>query len=177
MAKSKMNLKYKTKKRERNKNKVEVNEKSELKSFIFTLLGILVFIALVYGGVLGLKALGVFDPGYTAPQKGTTEFSYEKILIGTVFNQSEKEYYVLFDTYGEGTNDQYVDKLVTKSDKKIYKVDMSNKANATHISTKGNEKADKSTELKINGITLIKIKSGKIAKYYEGLDKIEYALK
>lgn len=177
MAKSKMNLKYKTRKRERNKSKVEVSEKSELKSFLITLVSIIAFIAVVYYGMVGLKSLGVFDKGYIAPQKGTTEFSYENILIGTVFNQNEKEYYVLFDKYGEGTNDVYVESLVTASKKKIYKVDMSNKANASHNSEKGNAKAKKSSELKINGITMIKIKSGKIAKYYEGTDAIEEALK
>lgn len=175
MAKSKMQLKYKSPKRERNKNK-NSNE-IELKSFLITFISVLVFIGVVYLGVLGLKALGAFEAGYTKPSKEATKIDYEYIMLGTVFNKNEKDYYVIFDDYSKNEN-TYINTLVDNNGKiPVYKVDLSKGENKACISEKGNPKATSDNELKINGITLIKITKGKISKYLEGTNKIEEQFK
>ena len=180
MAKKSMNMKVKSVKREKNKNKEpERTTKDEAKSFALTLVGVLVFLGLCYLGVLGMQALGVFDKGYTAPNKGETEISHEFISIGTVFNREIDTYYVLFDNYeSEYTKDAYINYLVDYELKeKVYKVDMNDLNNSKYKSEESNPKAQKVEDLKINDITLIKITKGKNVKYITGSENIEEFLK
>lgn len=169
MAKNNMKLRYKAKKRER---KVELTSENKIKSAIYTVVGVFLFFGLMYLCVLGLNKLGVFEEGYKKPDT-KTEFSYEKIMIGNVFNRSEKSYYVLFDNYKNYMVNNYIDSLIKDSDEVVYKVDMSLSENASHISDESNKSASNSEELKINDITLIKISNGKIVKYLTGSDEIE----
>ena len=177
MAKNKMQLKYKSPKRERNKNKNDGSEDLALKPFLINLFSVLLFIGLVYLGVLGLKALGLFEAGYTKPTKEATKIDYEYILLGTVFGRNEKDYYVVFDDYDKNEN-SYTDTVIKDGAKiPVYKVDLSKGENKACISDKGNSKATNDNELKINGLTLIRITKGKISKYVEGSDKIEELFK
>lgn len=169
MAKNNMKLKYKAKKRER---KVELTAEDKIKSAIYTVVGVFLFFGLMYLCVLGLNKIGAFEEGYKKPDT-KTEFSYEKIMIGNVFNRSEKSYYVLFDNYKNYMVNNYIDSLIKDSDEVVYKVDMSLSENASHISDESNKSASNSEELKINDITLIKISNGKIVKYLTGSDEIE----
>lgn len=179
MAKKSMNMKVKSVKRERNKNKEERTTLDEMKSFVFTFVGVLGFLGLCYLGMLGMQALGVFDKGYVAPSKGETEIDHEFISIGTVFNRELDTYYVLFDNYESNyTKDAYINYLVdTQKDVKAYKVDMSALNNDKYASEESNPKAQKVEDLKINGITLIKISKGKNVKYITGSEEIEKYLK
>ncbi len=177
MAKRKMQMRYKTPKRERNKDKKEVTSEIQLKSFLINLISVLAFIWLIYLGILGLKALGLFDAGYTKPNRDATEISYEYILLGTVFNRSEKDYYVIFDDYDKNAY-TYTNEVVSSGVKKpLYKVDLSKGENASCKSDTSNPNAKNASELKINDITLIRITNGKIAKYISGSEKIEAQFK
>lgn len=169
MTKNNMKLKYKAKKRER---KVVVNETDKIKSAVYTVIGVLLFFGLMYLCVLGLNKIGAFEEGYTKPET-KTEFDYEKIMIGNVFNRSENTYYVLFDNYKDYKVDSYINSLIKDSDEVVYKVDMSLSENASHVSDDNNKNASSSDELKINDITLIKISNGKIVEYLVGTEEIE----
>ena len=175
MAKNKMQIKYKRAKRERNKNKEEVTFKDELISFCKTLGIVVVFVGVLYLGVLGLKALGVFEKGYTKPTSETT-ISYEYILIGTVFNRNEKEYYVIFDDFEKDLHANISD-IVSNKKLPVYKVDMSKSENALFKSEESNTKAKDASELKINDVTVIKFKDHKIAEYITGVENIEAKFK
>lgn len=179
MAKNNMKLKYKTQKRQRNKASYEKNTKDEIKSFLITVVMVCGFMGAVYLGVLGMEKLGVFDAGYTPIVKDETKIDYEFISMGTVLNRPEKSYYVLFDNYKSTlTHDSYVNDLLKKQDSyRVYKVDMSKKENEKYISDKENSKAQKVSDIKINGVTLIKVSSGKIVKYVSGSENIEEFLK
>lgn len=172
MAKSKMQMKYKSVKRERNKVKQEVTVKGQIKSFFVNLASVLLFIGLVYLGILGLTALGAFQAGYTKPTKEATSISYEYILIGTVFDRAEDEYFVLFDDFEKNLNSN-LSELVANKKIPVYKVDMSKGENASYLSEKSNPNAKSVGDLKINDVTLIRIKKGKIIKYITGVDNIE----
>ena len=173
MAKKSMQLKYKPKKRER--NKFEENQNNDAMSFVKTLVGVVIFLGLMYLMGLGFQKLGVFDNGYTAPTKEATTFSYDFIPASTVFNRTDNTYYVLFDNYKDSfSNNGYIEKLLEKETKiSVYKVDMSIKENERVKGEKANPKATKFSELSINDITLIKINNGKIALYLTGSEKIE----
>ncbi|MBR4177774.1 MAG: hypothetical protein IKR57_00305 [Bacilli bacterium] len=175
MAKKGMQLKYKTKKRERNKVNEEVTTTDSIKSFGKTLIGVVIFLGLMYLMGIGFQKLGAFDIGYTAPTKDATEISYEFIPASTVFNRSDSVYYVLFDNYKNSfSNYNYIEKLIEKETKTaVYKVDMSKKDNAKVIGEKANPKATKYSELSIDDVTLIKITKGKITLYLSGSEKIE----
>ncbi len=175
MAKNKMQLKYKNKKRERNKNVVETTPKNSAFGFIKTLIGVLVFIGVMYLLVLGMKKLGVFEKGYTAPSKEAATISYEYIPVSTVFNRSDKEYFVLFDNYESSiTSDSYINQLISNDKSHVYyKVDMSLKENAKVKGETANKNASNVSELSINDITLIKITNGKITMYLTGSESIE----
>ncbi len=172
MAKSKMKLNYKRAKRERNKIKEDISLKKQTKSFLINLVSVILFIGVVYLGVLGLSALGAFEKGYTRPTKEETSISYEYILIGTVFNRSEKEYYVIFDDFEKNINSN-ISELVANKKLPVYKVDMSKPENAAYLSDKSNPNAKSVEELKINDVTVIRVKNGKIIKYITGVDNIE----
>lgn len=172
MAKSKMQMRYKSVKRERNKVKQEVTVKDQVKSFLINLVSVLLFIGAVYLGILGLSALGVFDAGYTKPTKEATSISYEYILIGTVFDRAEDEYFVIFDDFEKNLNSN-LSELAENKKLPVYKVDMSKGENASYLSDKSNPNAKSVDELMINDVTLIRVKKGKIIKYITGVDNIE----
>ncbi len=135
-------------------------------------MSIIIFVSVVYLGTIGLEKLGVFEEGYTKPIKTETNISYEYILIGTVFNRTEKEYYVIFDDFEKNLY-SHISSIVSKKNLPVYKVDMSKSENALFKSEESNPNAKNVDELKINGLTVVKIKNGKIDKYYTGLDNIE----
>ena len=169
MAKNNMKLKYKAKKRER---RTVVSETDKVKSAVYTVIGVFLFFGLMYLCVLGLNKAGAFEQGYKRPES-KTEFSYEKIMIGNVFNRDEKSYLVLFDNYKNYKVNSYINDLIKNSDETVYKVDMSLSENASHISDESNKSATSSEELRINDVTLIKISKGKIVKYLTGSEEIE----
>lgn len=168
-----MQKRYKNK-RER-KNKIETTNENGLKTIIITASSVVLFIGLFYGLNLILTKMGAFEEGYTKPIKTAAEINYDEILYGNVFNKPEKTYYVIFDTYGDLTNNVYIEYLISSKEysNKIYKVDLSNPMNKNINSDKSNKKASKPSELEINDTTLIKISSGKITNYIIGDEKIE----
>ena len=176
MAKKKsMNLKYKSPKRER-KNKDEEKEKENyIKNTIKSVCGVIIFFGCAYLIVLGMEKLGVFEAGYTAPNKEDAQVSYEYISPGMVFNRPEKTYYVMFDDYTNNfTYDVFIDGLLAnEKDYRVYKVDMSKDGNGKYYSEESNPNPTNPNELKINGKTLIKITNGKVAQYLEGSEAIE----
>ena len=174
MAKRGMNIRYNSRKRERNKYNPTLNNDNSVKSFATTLLSVVVFLGVMGLMVFGMTKLGVFERGYTAPEKEETTIDYEYIPISTVFNRSEKTYWVLFDNYRNSvSSDSYVNALVKDLKNRVYKVDMNKEENAKYAGETANKKATKASELSINDVTLIKIKNGRIDAYYIGSEEIE----
>ncbi len=161
--------------------KVEVPQvDSEVKSFIKIVLGVALIVVIVFGATILMNNLGVFDEGYTKPDRGETAISYETATIGTMFNRPEEEYYLIFDEYTENPN-QYLTSILyrysSEEDKlPIYQIDMNDGFNTKYIGEQGNPSAQKVEDVKINGITLIKISDGKNVKYIEGIENIENEL-
>ena len=174
MAKNNMKLKYKTQKRERNKTK-EITPKEEAINVLKTVIGICVFLGVAYLCILGMEKLGLFEKGYTAPEAKEAVIDTDYISIGSVFNRKDVSYYVVFDNYSdEYKKNSYIEGLLkSKENMKVYKVDMGANENKKFVSEEENKSAKNASELKIKGITLIKITRGKIEKYLSGSEEIE----
>lgn len=107
-----------------------------------------------------------------------SEIQYDEIIVGTMFNQNNDQYYVLL----EEKNDPYLDLFkgyitsynsATKKSK-IYTIDLSNGFNSKYISDKNSFNKN---NFKVKGTTLIKIKNGEISYHYENKTKIYEQLK
>ena len=122
MAKNNMKLKYKAQKRERNK-KEEVTFKDQVLSVVKTVLGIAVFLGVCYGCVIGMEKLGLFEKGYTKPEKESATIDTKYIAMGNVFNRSDKEYYVLFDNYQDTyKTNRYINGIFLYKPKLIFSI-------------------------------------------------------
>lgn len=153
---------------------------SEIQSFIKIVIGVGVVVITVFGATLLMNKLGVFDDGYSKPERGEIIISYEDATIGTMFNRPDTEYYVIFDEFTENPN-QYLSSILFRYSNEenklpIYKVDMTNAFNAKYMGESGNPSAQRVEDVKINGVTLIKVVNGKNVKYIEGITNIENEL-
>lgn len=106
---------------------------------------------------------------------------YEQILMGSLFNQNENDYYVfvydeddiLVDIYN-----QYLSTYKNSSDPvKVYKVNLSEDFNKSYISEESYLKGSDITKIKVTGTTLIRISDGEIYRAFEGYDEIIGRLK
>ena len=179
--KTKNNIKVIKKPIKKETKKIENNKlDGEILSFIKIALGVGVVVLIVFGATILMNKLGVFDEGYTKPEKGEIIISYEDATVGTIFNRPDAEYYVVFDDFTENPNQYLTSILFRYSNEEetlpIYKVDMSNGFNTKYAGEQGNPSAQKVEDIKINGVTLIKIVNGKNVKYIEGTTNIENEL-
>ena len=179
--KTKNNIKVIKKPIKKETKKIENNKlDGEILSFIKIALGVGVVVLIVFGATILMNKLGVFDEGYTKPEKGEIIISYEDATVGAIFNRPDAEYYVVFDDFTENPNQYLTSILFRYSNEEetlpIYKVDMSNGFNTKYAGEQGNPSAQKVEDIKINGVTLIKIVNGKNVKYIEGTTNIENEL-
>ena len=179
--KTKNNIKVIKKPIKKETKKIENNKlDGEILSFIKIALGVGVVVLIVFGATILMNKLGVFDEGYTKPERGEIIISYEDATVGTIFNRPDTEYYVIFDDFTENPNQYLTSILFRYSNEEetlpIYKVDMSNGFNKKYSGEQGNPSAQKVEDIKINGVTLIKIVNGKNVKYIEGATNIENEL-
>ena len=179
--KTKNNIKVIKKPIKKETKKIENNKlDGEILSFIKIALGVGVVVLIVFGATILMNKLGVFDEGYTKPERGEIIISYEDATVGTIFNRPDTEYYVVFDDFTENPNQYLTSILFRYSNEEetlpIYKVDMSNGFNTKYAGEQGNPSAQKVEDIKINGVTLIKIVNGKNVKYIEGTTNIENEL-
>ncbi len=179
--KTKNNIKVIKKPIKKETKKIENNKlDGEIISFIKIAIGVGLVVLVVFGATILMNKLGVFDEGYTKPERGEIIISYEDATVGTIFNRPDTEYYVVFDNFTENPN-QYLTSILFRYSSiedglPIYRVDMSNGFNTKYAGEQGNPSAQKVEDVKINGVTLIKIVNGKNVKYIEGTTNIENEL-
>ena len=92
------------------------------------------------------------------------------ILAGQTFDKKYDTYYVVF--YDFDSDSSVTSRLKNISTNKVFKVNTKDKLNSSVINTSSNTKASSADELKINGVTLIKIENGKNVEYVEGLSNV-----
>ena len=113
-------------------------------------------------------------------KNSTVEIQYDNILIGNILIQPNDEYYVMI--YDKDDNylsayQTFINMYSSKEDAiRVYTADLKNPLNSNFMSDSENFDIDEIGELKIKTTTLIKVKNGKIEKYYVG-DNLKNYLK
>ena len=167
MAKMKKAINKNTKK----EKPLKIKEEDQVKDQIITALKILVAL-LVF--ILVLVLITKFVNGDFKSKK--IKITYNDIIAGQTFNRKENTYYVVYYSFNSDTSIQEtIDALKTEA--KVYKVNLDDGMNKDYMSEKGNSSASSVGELKINGVTLIKIEEGKNVEYIEGSSNVETYLK
>ncbi len=162
-----------------NKITYHTEEQKEMIHFLIVFAVVLVVVCAVYffSKVFVLDQ-NLFDVSYEAGVVNS-----ERVVVGTLFNRPEKEYYVI--AYDEtGSQAVYYSSLTTNYKNKqtgalkIYHLNLDNELNKDYYVKEGsgNSQATKSSEVRLKNLTLIKIKNGKIDKYLEKLEDIEKEL-
>ena len=162
----------------KNLAKYENDDASEIKRFVFILLGVILMIVIVYG----VTKVLVKDETKFSDEVVSGEINYDITSIGTMFNKLDSEYYVMIYDQ-ESTDAVYYSTLINKySSKKdalkVYFCDLGNSLNKSyyHKDTKSNPNAKGIEDLSLNDLTLLKISKGKIVKYIESVDNIKAEL-
>lgn len=109
------------------------------------------------------------------------DIQYEKILMGSLFEQNESDYYVyVYDADDIMTDiySQYISSYNNLSSHlKVYKVDLSEDYNKSYIATESYLSGGNITDIKVTGTTLIRIKDKQISSSYVGSGEIIKKLK
>lgn len=154
------------------------NEEMLIRKSISILITVLALLGTMYLITHLIVNKGILSKGYEPPILEAAVIDYETSTIGTVFTKQDKEYYVLFDYFTSvSKKNSYIESILPiynakKDMPQLYKVDLNQSINEKYISTKSNIKANRSLDLKIKGVTLIKIKNGKNILYLDDIDKI-----
>ena len=156
----------KKKKEERKLAKLNSKDESD-KSLWFIVFCAIVVFAMFY-------LLTVYITNKNNPKKNNSEAektaSVGETIIGRSFSMSNDPYLVLY--YDKS------DKDIAYGEKSIYYVDMNSGFNKASATTEESNKNPQSTsELAINGPTLIKVQENKAIEYIEGIEAIEEYLK
>lgn len=101
---------------------------------------------------------------------------YEKIMFGTLFSQSDDEYYVLAVAYSNDNKDIYDTYISMYKEKdgalSFYTVDLDSAFNKKYLGEDSNLDIRSLNELKVKDTTLFKIKDSKIIEHIEGNEQI-----
>ena len=149
---------------------------SETETEVYRFLIILGAVVIFILGIYFITTKVVNKNSSSNEETKETEISETAIIVGSLLNRPQKEYYVLAFKSSDNDNVVYQTYLSVYSSKenskKIYSVDLDNALNSKYYSESTNTKATKIDELKISSPTLIKVSDGHISKYIEGKDNI-----
>lgn len=161
-----------------NKKKIDINKfQTEEQQEIIRFLKILLIILMFLGGIYFVTTKVLKKDGDSEKVVTEGKIDYDKMILGTLFNQNYDEYYVF--VYDGNSNkaiyySALIDLYMKKDDsKKIYWADLNNYLNKKFIandSSEINKKAKKLNELKVGEYTLIKISNKKITKYIDNIE-------
>ena len=189
--KLKENPLIKSSKENKKLKKIKVNnisadeDENDVKKFII----IVLVIALVVGVIYFFTEK--FKKNPTDTQENETvagQINYDKVVIGTLLNRPEGNYYVLIYSSEDDNAMKYstmVSKYTQKSTEdamiRLYYCDLANTLNKAYYNVNGdnksNPKAKTIKELDLGDLTLIRVKDGKIVEYIEDYTTIQNKLK
>lgn len=149
------------------KNRIYTEEQKEIFKFGKILLGLVIIIALLY--LFTIYVINKPDTYERTNKKGVIQYS--SILLGTMLNKADKEYYVIVLDTKDLSNTVYLNKVSDYKAKNnhlpIYIADLSNELNKSFISDKSYHNNDSMDDFKVTGTTLIKVNNGKVTKFIE----------
>lgn len=154
------------------KEKFYTEEQKEIFKFGKILFGLVVIIGLLY--VFTVYVVNKEDSYKRTNNKGV--INYTSILIGTMLNKADSEYYVLIYDNNKSFNAIYLNKIneykSSTNHLPIYTADLSNELNKDFIASESNYSVDSIENFKVKDTTLVKVKNKKIVKFIENKDSI-----
>ncbi len=160
------------------KRNYQTEEQKELIKFAIVLVVVIAFVIAFY--FISKVFIKKEAPEYSYQ---TGEVSTDVVIVGTMLQKPENEYYVLAYDYDSDFAPSYnVYASYYKSNQenalKIYHLNLKNVMNQNYYVTENsNPNAKNIKDLRMIDGTLIKIKNGKITKYLEGIENISKELK
>lgn len=167
----------------KNMNKNSIYGKANYNEDVIKLVKILMVVVVVLGIVYIGTAIATGEINLNKDKKEEVEVSiqYEEIIAGEILNRIDKEYYVLLFNF---TGDDATNLLTLKDNYgyvneslPVYIVDLDKKFNSILTPSEGEEIKDKPSnvsDLRVNDVTLLKVKDGKITSRvttYENIEK------
>lgn len=145
------------------------------------LIKIILIVSAIFLIFYGITVIVTKNKKETAPETQDTVIQYDEILLGTLFEQSNSEYYVLVTKSDDEYLTTYTTYLTTYKSKenatRFYTSNLDSGFNKTYIAEESILDTNTLTELKFKESTLLKIKDKKIVSSYEGNVKIIEHLK
>lgn len=144
------------------------------------LLILLVSVVIICVGLFFLTEKMIEKDNNENETKEEVKIDYDIATIGTMFNRPEKEYFVLIYSNEENSNDlgSVLDSYRSSDNYvKTYYIDLDLKVNSIAKGKEDSKKPSNSNEVIVTGATLYKIKDGKVANSYFGVDSIKSILK
>ena len=126
------------------------------KNVIFTILGVALFIGVIYGLTVLLNMRDEKRP--EAPE---ASISYDKILAGSTFTRNEDEYYVVFYKFDAEIYDAMA-RYRSEERGKVYYVDLDEGLNKYVISDEVKTDVTSAEDLRVKDPTLVVVKNHKI---------------
>ena len=151
------------------KRKVAEDELN-IANFLKIIAGVLVVFIVFYG------ITSLVTNKKTAPVEANIQ--YDKILVGSILNRLESEYYVIVEASDDEEVSNY-EVLISNYIKKenhlrFYKVDLSDPFNSNYIGVESVLDINNISDIKFNKSTLLHIKDKKIVSYRQGNDIASY---
>ena len=151
------------------KRKVAEDELN-IANFLKIIAGVLVVFIVFYG------ITSLVTNKKTAPVEANIQ--YDKILVGSILNRLESEYYVIVEASDDEEVSNY-EVLISNYIKKenhlrFYKVDLSDPFNSNYIGAESVLDINNISEIRFNESTLLHIKDKKIVSYRQGNDIASY---
>ena len=169
MNKKQMLKEQKRLKKERKEASQLFGDEKEVYNVFKIALGVILFVALSFVIVNIFKGnLNIFNK----KNLKTEGIDNTMVMVGTMLNKSDSEYYVLAYDMNDDTNPFYSALVNNYSgEKTLYKLDLSSGFNTAYIGSESNITTD-FTKLKLSGPTLLVIKGDKIISSYTKDDDI-----
>ena len=158
------------------KNKRIINEDMTNIRNMFILL---VIVVIVVVGLYYLTEHLVKNENKVNDEKTEAVIDYDIASIGTMFNRIEEEYYVLIyskENNGNDLDDVLLNYRSSNNYIKTYYIDLDKKINNSAIGEETVKKPTNSTEIKVNGATMYRIRNGIVVNCYSGVDEIKKVL-
>ncbi len=163
------------------KRKYVTEEQKEIKKFIYVLLGVILIVIGIYFFTKAFVTKDLFKDTDIPYQTGSVNDSV--LIVGTLLNRPEKEYYVIAYSSTD-TNMAYYNSMMSKymeeeDAQKIYFLDLDNALNKEYVAeeeSNASKTFTKIEDLKLGNLTLLKIKNGKVNKMLLGEEEIKKEL-
>jgi len=158
-----------------NKKESKSTKATVAKNEITNLVKIVLAITAVFAIFYGITTIVTNNKEEETPETGDIVIQYDEILLGTLFEQPETEYYVLVTKEDDSYSSMYATYLSVYESKenalKVYDVNLDNGFNKSYKAEESNINTNSLKELKFKDSTLLKIQNKTIVASYEGYEK------